>query len=70
MRTNTTAQWLDALETLVNGSSLSQVLSDLAVVCEKRVEQIRQHPQDTGTAIPWQNAAVKLDALATQFRDI
>lgn len=57
---------IEALEPLVDFSSLSDVILALARVCNEKTEHIRCNWQDESTAKAWDRAARVLDTASTK----
>jgi hypothetical protein len=49
------------LEALIDGSSLTDVITALAVVCREKAEHLRENWQDRSTAKTWEQDATLLD---------
>ncbi len=56
----------EELESLIDSSSLLDVLTALELVCREKADHIRVNWQDRATARPWDRAAKRLYAVALQ----
>jgi hypothetical protein len=59
-----TADQLEALEKLVDASTLATVLEALAEVCHEKAEHLRVNWQDSGMAVAWTRAGNRIQATA------
>jgi hypothetical protein len=50
------------LETLVDHSSLAEIVDCLSAICELKADHIREHWQDTSTANAWAIASREMEA--------
>jgi hypothetical protein len=57
----------DALESLIDQSTLPEVLADLAHVCGEKAEHLRANWQDEVTARQWEKAADCIDKAAARI---
>ncbi len=55
-----TQEGKDMLEALVDGSTLTEVLSALANICEEKCDHLRSNWQDANAAMAWQHASTKV----------
>lgn len=59
------AQHKDAIERMIDQSSLSAVLESIADICHAKADHLKSAWQDEAAAKQWLRAAARLDTLAT-----
>jgi len=55
---------MNALETIIDRSTLHHVVETLADICREKAEHLRANWQDEAAARTWEKAALKLDGAA------
>jgi hypothetical protein len=56
------------LESLIDSTSLSDVVGALSLICSEKAEHIRENWQDYSLARKWDSASKRLDTLESVFR--
>lgn len=65
-----TQQQKDALEQIIDGSTIHQVIEALAEICHEKADHIRHTWQDRVTAAPWDRAGNALSQAAKKTATI
>jgi hypothetical protein len=58
----------EQLEKMVDRTSLSDILSLLAIICEEKTDHIRANWQDKTTANVWARCSRELDVIAARVK--
>lgn len=59
-----------ALEALIDGATLADVIDTLATIAREKAEHIRQNWQDAATARVWDHAARRIETTYVQVRKL